>query len=319
MTEISLPGRSVDRNVVVIGAAGIDMVGMLNAPAEPGSVNEASIRASFGGVGRNVAENLARLGQAVSLITAVGQDQVGGQLLVHTAECGVDVSHCLQSEKYSTGSYLAIYNADGTRHLTLEDMKIVEDLTPAFLRKRRENIVSAGLVFTDANLPSASLKALMQIARKAEVPVCVDSTSSLLVDRLLPYLDKIAMLTANRGEASALCKGEAPVVDEASAMQAARSLVNQGVKLAVITLAELGVVYATSQTSGHVPAVYTPVVDPTGAGDALTATIIFGLINDIPIDESVRLGVTAASLILRHRGTVLPGLSLEKLYDELVV
>ena len=84
-------------------------------------------------------------------------------------------------------------------------------------------------------------------------------------------------------------------------------------------MAAFGVCYATSETSGHVPALRSSVIDPTGVGDALTATVIFGLLNDIPIDDAVRLGVTAASLTLQHRGTVLPDLSLEKLYDQLVI
>lgn len=127
------------------------------------------------------------------------------------------------------------------------------------------------------------------------------------------------MVSANSHEATVLCQEEPAVTDRVSALQAARKLVNLGVELAVISLAEFGVVYATSETSGHIPAIQTRILDPTGAGDALTATLIFGILNDIPIDESVRLGVTAASLILRYRGTVLPGISLERLYDALVV
>jgi pseudouridine kinase len=86
-----------------------------------------------------------------------------------------------------------------------------------------------------------------------------------------------------------------------------------------VALAQLGVVYASSETSGHIPAVRTKIVDPTGAGDALTATVIFALLNDIPLDDAVRLGVTAASLALRQRGTVVPDLSLENLYNRLVI
>jgi pseudouridine kinase len=81
----------------------------------------------------------------------------------------------------------------------------------------------------------------------------------------------------------------------------------------------LSVVYATSETSGHVPAIRTKIIDPTGAGDALTATMIFSILNNIPLDDAVRLGVTAATLTLQHRSTVIPDLSLEMLYDNLVI
>ena len=63
----------------------------------------------------------------------------------------------------------------------------------------------------------------------------------------------------------------------------------------------------------------TPVVDTTGVGDALTAAVIFGLVNEMPLDEAVRLGVSAAALTLRTRETVAKDLSLDRLYDDLVV
>jgi pseudouridine kinase len=65
-----------------------------------------------------------------------------------------------------------------------------------------------------------------------------------------------------------------------------------------------------------VPAIRTTIVDPTGAGDAMIATLIFSLLNAIPIDDAVRLGVAAASLTLRYRGAVVPDLSLERLYEQ---
>jgi pseudouridine kinase len=50
----------------------------------------------------------------------------------------------------------------------------------------------------------------------------------------------------------------------------------------------------------------------------LTAGVVFGLINDFPVDEAVRLGASAAALTLHSRETVCPTLSLERLYDQLV-
>src|SRR5512139_2858831 len=85
---------------LVIGAAGVDIVGRLRNELQLGSSNPSQIRSAFGGVARNVAENLARLGQPVQLITAVGQDAVGDQLLAQASQAGVDVSHSLRTEEY---------------------------------------------------------------------------------------------------------------------------------------------------------------------------------------------------------------------------
>jgi pseudouridine kinase len=90
------------------------------------------------------------------------------------------------------------------------------------------------------------------------------------------------------------------------------------VRIAVITLAEFGVCYATSNESGHVPALEIDVVDLTGAGDALTAAVIFGLLEEMPVGEAMRLGVAAAALTIQSRDTVNRELCLEMLYDQLV-
>ena len=97
------------------------------------------------------------------------------------------------------------------------------------------------------------------------------------------------------------------------------SLSIAGTDIVVITLAEEGVVYATADASGHVPAMATNFIDSTGASDALTAAVVFGLLNDIPIDEAVRLGASAAALTLSCSDTVCVDLSLELLYEHLVI
>jgi pseudouridine kinase len=60
-------------------------------------------------------------------------------------------------------------------------------------------------------------------------------------------------------------------------------------------------------------------VDSTGTGDAITAAIIFGMVNDLSTVESMRLGAAAAGLTLQSHDTVVPDLSLDLLYDHLIV
>ncbi len=285
MPKVTLPEQMMDRPVLVIGAAGLDMVGSLRESQRIERPNPANIRVSYGGVARNVAENLARLGQPVRLITSVGKDHMGSQLLEYTRSSGVEVSACLQVENYATASYLAVYNAQGEREVTLDDMRVLHAITPAYLRKQRVLFSEASIVFVDANLSPAAMKTVFQMARQARVPVCADATSSGLADAFFPYLEDIYMLTANSEEASVFSQSNPEVTGRSTGMQVVRQIVNLGAEIAVVSLAEFGVCYATSETSGHVPAVRTKILDPTGAGDALTATTLFGFLNEIPIDE----------------------------------
>ena len=316
---MDLSTLDTDKPVLVIGAATLDVVGRPSGMPEPGTSSPAKVRTSYGGVGRNIAETLASLGQTVRLISAVGKDFIGRQILNHLASAGVNVETCLRVEDYRTAAYLAVLNEQGDLYYGLDDMAVLKCITPQFLREQIDLFKDSSLVFVDANLPATSLKAVYSLAKRAKVPVFADATSASHAAKLAPYIANTYMLTANRAETNILLENQVTVTGPTSASKAAREFVRLGAGIAIIQIAEKGVSYASSETSGHVPAVLTQIKDSTGAGDALTATTIYALLNNLDLDEAIRLGVTAASLTLTVSGAVVPNLSLEMLYENLVI
>lgn len=303
--------------VLVIGATGMDMVGRVKSELRPHTSNPAQIRRSFGGAARNVAENLLRLGTPVTFLTAVGNDASGDRLIEAIVEVGANVDGVVRSDEYPTGTYLAIVNADGRLEYALDDMRILAELSPKYIQAQEEAFKQASLLFIDSNLSKETLRTIMSIAQRVKLPVCADPTSESLAVRLKPYLSRLRLVVPNIREALVLCDREPDPATRRRANDAAKLLVSQGVEIAIVTMAEQGACYATSETSGYVPPVRTNIIDPTGAGDALTAAVLFGLLNQMPIDDVVRLGVAAESLTMTYRGAVVPDLSLEKLYDQL--
>ena len=304
-------------NILVIGAASLDLKGHTSGELYHGASSPGLVRRSVGGVARNVAENLARLGVNVSLLTALGDDATGELVLRQAREVGVDTSQVLTVSGGRTGAYLAVLDSSGALHAAVHDMAVLEAISPRYLHDRRKLIAEAAMVVVDANLAPAALETLFGITYKNGVRVCADPTSPLLAARLRPHVSQLALTTPNAAEAEAL--SGLSVDDDEDALRVARYLISLGVGLAVITLGEHGLAYATSDESGRFPAIRAEIVDPTGAGDALTAGVIFGLLNDLEPVEAVRLGLSAATLTLRCMETVCPDLSLEKLYSQLVV
>ena len=305
--------------VLVIGAAGIDIVGRLRGELHKKTSNQAYIRTAPGGVARNIAENLARLGQPAVLLTTVGLDDNGDYLLEQTARAGVDIGSVLRADNCPTGAYLGVLNNRGSLAYALDDMRAVASVTPEYLEANLEHFKAASMLFLDANLSKETLRKAFSLARKHKLPVGADPTAISLAHRLKPYLPGLTMIIPNEAEACLLSDRPVETGKRRNALAAAKQLVGLGVKLAIVTLAQLGVVYATSETSGQIPAIRTEIVDATGAGDALTAAVIFALLNDIPLDDAMQLGVWAASLTLRHPGATNPELSLERLYDQLAM
>jgi pseudouridine kinase len=306
-------------HVLVIGAASLDIKVRPRGQALAGTSNPADIRVSPGGSARNIAENLSRLGQATVFLSAVGADESGRRLLDQAAQAGIDTQHVAVRPGYRTGTYLTILDDFGTHALAFDDMSVIETLTPRYLIQRRALFADAVMLVVDANLSPAALRVLFRLARECDLPVYADPTSAVLAPRLIPYLDRLRLATPNVAEAEALLADGALTESFETTQQAAKRLAQMGIGLAVITQADLGLTYATADASGHIPAIQTDIVDATGAGDALTAATIFALLNDIPVDEALRLGVSAATLTLRSTESVVPELSLELLYDELVI
>jgi pseudouridine kinase len=307
-----------EHRVLVVGAAGLDMkVRPRETAVSLGQSNPGEIRWGWGGVARNIAENLARLGAEVHLLTAVGNDKWGRDLLIQLSHLGVDTGDCIISEDCPTASYVALYKADTQIWVAFDDMSVMHQITPGYLYRLRRLVRETDMLCIDANIIPPALKTLMRLVKEYDVPVCADPTAALLAHRLIPHLSSLSLITPNKSEAEALLNRRLDSDDAIS--EGARDLVRAGVGLAVITLGAEGLYYATSAESGRLPAFPVDVVDPTGAGDALTAAVAFGLLSGISRGESVRLGMAAASQTLTCKQTVCPKLSLEVLYDRLVM
>jgi pseudouridine kinase len=313
----SMPGTN-GSHILVVGSAGIDTKGRAGKPIQAGTSTPGSIRVSVGGVARNIAENLVRLGERVILLSAVGDDGSGRRILNQATERGIDVSHVVVSRDYHTAAYLAVLDEQGELLMSIDDMVIHRRLiTPGLVYRHRALFRQARMVIVDANLAPATLRTIFALAARYGVPICADPATGTLAPRLRPYLSQLLLVAPNAAEAETLC-GVA-VRERESALAAAQALVGLGVKIVIVALGATGVVYASSQESGHVPAMVVDVVDLTGAGDALTAATVFGLLNDLAVGEAVRLGVAAAALTLQCRETVCHDISLERIYDQLAI
>jgi pseudouridine kinase len=304
-------------HILVIGAASVDVKGRAHTELQPGTSVPGDVTVSFGGVGRNVAENLARLGQPTILLSVVGRDPFGAQILERTSSAGVDVSKVIISLDYHSAAYIAVLDEEGSQAFAVDEMDIMELVTPAHIYGHRKLFKGAAMLVLDANLSPEALASATRIAGRYKVPVALDPTSATLAPKLKDHLVDLAMIMPNVPEAEVLCGHHIP--GRKAAMAAAQELVGLGVEIAIITLAEEGLCYATSRESGYLPAIRCEVVDFTGAGDALTAAVVYGLVSGFPIGEAVRLGISAATLTLRCADTVCPDLSLERLYDQLVI
>jgi pseudouridine kinase len=306
-------------HVLVIGATLLDTKGKPDAGLEPGTSNPGRIQQTRGGTARNVAENLARLGTDVLLITAVGDDASGQQLMAQTAAAGVNLEYSLTIKEANSGAYMALLDENGTLAVALDDCTVMEHITPLHLHRHRRLFRDASMIVMDGSLTQPAMKTVVRLATQYDVPLCADPSSTRLAGKLRPYLPHFHLLVPNEVEEAELLDEDYEGFDPDASLLLAQRLVKVGVENVVITLSDFGLNYATSDEIGYVPPSYNKMIDTTGTGDAVTAAVIFGMLNDLPTIQCMRLGAAAASLTVQSTETVVPDLSLDMLYDHLIV
>lgn len=297
--------------VVVIGGANMDLHAQATTDLVPGSSNPGSSQLSPGGVGRNVAEVIARLGTACHLVSAVGDDPLGVELVAHTAEAGVDVSHVRQ-RPVQTGTYAAILSPTGDLVVAVADMAATDLISPLAVEAAAALIRDASLLVVDGNLVPATVERALALARGSAVPVVLDPVSVPKSERLRPVLGGgIDLVTPNRAELAALTG--LPTRTEKQVEAAAEVLLERGVASVWVRLGRDGSLLAGAGGRSRIPSAPVEAIDVTGAGDAMLGAFCHAVLRGDSRLEAARYGHAAAALTVTSRSTVRTDLS-----DELV-
>jgi len=294
--------------VVLVGGANMDMTACALMPLAAGDSTPGKIQWTPGGVVRNVAENLARLGLATHLVSLVGDDLFGTALLNATHDIGVDVRAVRRVVDQHTATYLSMHGPDGDVAMAVNDMAILECLGPDELEQYKELLNSASCLVVDCNLRPDAIKWLL--ARPAvSNPVFVDGVSVAKCQRIQPWLDRIHTLKVNSMEAQALTGIVVRTVADAS--HAAALLHQGGVRNVVVSLGAQGVCWCDeSGLSGHRPSPQLDVVSTSGAGDALLAGLVHASLHKLPLPQAVDFAMACAEITLASPYANAPNLSL---------
>ena len=159
-------------SVVVIGGANMDIKARSARAAVPATSNPGASSMAAGGVGRNIAENLARLGTRTYLVASIGSDGLGDQVLSATSNAGVQVEHVRRSAR-ATGTYTAVLDTDGELVVAVADMAATDELAPEQVDGARDLIAAASLLVLDGNLSTATLGFAPALCRPQPASACL--------------------------------------------------------------------------------------------------------------------------------------------------
>lgn len=291
-----------DNNIVVIGGCNLDICGSSLAELRLEDSNLGRISQSAGGVGRNIAENLSRLGQDVSLISAIGQDKSGDWLLEQCRASGINMDAVIRHPDFSTSTYLALNDPKGQLVAAVSDMAIIDILDAAQLSNKQSLLLSAQTLLIEANLSESCIQWLAQL--NCQGNLYADAVSVQKSVRLKPILNRLAGLKVNRDEAKAITA--LPHADDAALIQALLAL---GVKNVLLSLGADGVIFANAHQSVSHGVFNIEAISDTGAGDALFAGFIHAQLNAWPIDKTLEFASACSAITLETGSANNPNIS----------
>ncbi len=308
---------NAEKRPLVIGGSNFDFVCKVdeslsrNASTVPGS-----IRTSFGGVARNIADAMTKLGCPPKFITSLGADHLGQAILQNLED-----KSCVEIQtQASTSTYCLLLQDDGELNVGIGDMAAHDMITPDVIKNKfGEAIASASLVVLDANFTQETIDAVLEICLEKSVPAFFEPTDPAKAQKLVksPFAKAVMYSTPNFHELQSMANRNHEEEDFSDVDNLIKECICCGELLLdtvpnlIVTLGDKGVLTLEKGNNAHrVHAKHYPVepatnvVSVSGAGDCFAAAFITAILNRKSKVEAVEAGLRAANLSLQSSETV---------------
>lgn len=301
--------------VIVIGGVSIDIKGIADSESKTSDSHTGKVFITPGGVGRNTAENLSRLGTKVYLLGAVGEDFFGNIILEETGKSKVNTEYVIKSSSVNTSRYICVSNKSGNYYYAVIDMlDSVKAVNLDYLKKHRDLIGNSSMIAADTNLSIEVLNEIVSIANEKNIPVLIDGVSFLKAKSINELKGKIDYISLNSDEFRSVFgkyKNTGDILD----------MLYRGdfEKFSYIILKKgssgVNLIKVEEELMLSSKALSTEIMELNGAGDAFNAAFIFAIKKGMTKNEAIRVGNCAAYFTLRTFKSVSDELTQENLLE----
>lgn len=294
--------------ITVIGGANIDITGFPNSKLLLNDSNPGEVKLSLGGVGRNISENLSKLGVNVKLITAIGDDIYGNKLFDECMLAGIDMNDSLILNNNQTSIYLSTLDNNGDMKVAISAMEIINNITIDFIKSKSNIINNSKLVILDTNIDE---EVINYIVKNYDVDIFIDTVSSIKSMKIKDNLGYFHTLKLNKLEAEKLTGIKLNNTQDIK--KCVDFIINKGVNRVFITLGDEGVYYGDALTKNIIKHNHRKVINATGAGDAFMSGLVYSYLHDLNIHDSAKFGIACSILAISHQNTINPDISVENI------
>lgn len=300
--------------IVVVGNVFVDIKGFPYDRYIPDGRNAGWVETVHGGVGRNVAEDIANAGLPCSFVSMVDDSPEGEAVEKKLRLHGVDTSFIVKTPN-GMGIWLAVFDNSGDIAGSISKRPEMAPLIELIEKKGDEIFSKADSIVLEIDGDERVSELVAHYAKKYNVKLI-----SLVanIQKTMQRPDLIASsdcFICNKLEAGILFgRNYDELMPDEMSVELAKAVASAGISSMIVTMGPLGAVYADKNGNrGCCPAIEVPVVDTTGAGDAYCAGVAVGLNYGKSIAEAMHIGAMFASSVITVSESVCPGFTPEQL------
>ncbi|MDD2426505.1 MAG: ribokinase [Eubacteriales bacterium] len=283
--------------ITVVGSLNMDLVVQTEQIPRVGeTVLARDLRYVEGGKGANQAVAAARLGGNVSMIGAVGSDDMGDRLLTVLERDGVDISGIKRSTE-PNGIALIIVDANGNNSITVVSGANF-DLDAEYIHLHEDKIAGASIVLAQLECPLEFVAEAMLVAKNHGCTTVLNpAPAQKLSAELLANVD---ILTPNETELELLSGHSTATPEEIEA--AGRKLMESGIKSLIVTLGSKGCFYMDADSAEYYPSYKVKMTDSTAAGDCFNGALVTALDRGDYMHDAIHYAMKAAAISVTREG-----------------
>ena len=294
--------------IVCIGGSFVDELFYMESEILPATTNFVTASKTAGGVGRNIAHQLALLNVPVELISVFGNDVDGDWLKAISAEAGIQMEASLTIDGLS-GKYTAIIEKNGTLFTGFITNHLTRLLTPDHLEASKDLIKTASWIIADTNLSTESLQWLLTFSKQARIPLIIEPVAVPPALKLKTIdLEGLYLITPNEDELPAICSEKALTRE-----QQVNELLARGVKFIWLHKGKEGSTLYSFNGTITLEAPPVGVLDSNGAGDASVSGFVLAKHLGMEDIDCLKLAHTLSSEVLQVKGAISKNLDQKKL------
>ena len=293
--------------IVVIGAVFVDVKGYPEGAYIPGGRNAGSVEYTHGGVGRNVAEDIANVELRPTLVSLVDKTGTGGDVIRKLNDHKVNTKY-MRATSDGMGTWLAVFDSNGDVTASISKRPNLLPIADILEEYGDEIISNADSIILEIDMDKEIVKRTFALAKKYNKKVyAVVSNMSIALERR-DFFQSLDCFVCNRQEAGMMFYDDYEDKKPQEMVEIIAERINSArINSMIVTLGADGAVYANRDgQKGWCPARKVEVRDTTGAGDAFCAGSVIGMTHGKTMEEACRIGTTLSASVITTSESVCP-------------